>query len=81
MWAFFWILCMLGLIVATVVTSMREKKAQAAAREKLRPKPLAADGSVDMPGAEDDGFGEADPLSSFGDEAGEVAALDENTFK
>jgi hypothetical protein len=77
MWPYIWIGLMVGLVVATCVVAMRENKARAAAVKKMTPQPID-ENATDMPDAIDDGFGETDPLDSFG---GEVASLDEDAFK
>ncbi len=77
MWFFFWIVCMLGLVVATTVIAMREKKARQAAIKKMTPQPLDSGTGSPIPSAED-GFGQQDPLSDF---AGSEATFDEEAFK
>ncbi len=67
---------MLGLVVATTVVAMREKKARAAAIKKMTPQPVATEASsMPIPSAED-GFGEQDPLGAFGGDG-----FDDATFK
>ena len=79
MWPYLWIAFMLGLVVATTVVAMREKKARSAAIKKITPKPI--DGGMSSPVATaEDGFGQADPLDSFGAEAG-LSGFDQGTFK
>lgn len=75
-WFFFWVTIMLGLIIATLVAALREKKARATAVAQMQPQPLG-DGSAQadpmMAGAEEgfgapagDGFGDAaDPMAGF----------------
>lgn len=70
---------MLGLIVATSVIAMREKKARDAAIQKMKPQNLPNMDAGPMVSAED-GFGQADPLDGFGDPA-EMGAFDEDAFK
>ena len=81
MWPYLWIAFMVGLIAAVVVAAMREKKARTQALSKLKPQPMVDDPAMTGMPAADDGFGESDPLDSFGESAGEVAAFDENEFK
>lgn len=77
MWPFVWITFMLGLVVATTVVAVREKKARAAAIKKMTPQPLEAETSgMPLPSAAD-GFGEQDPLAGFGGGDG----FDDSTFK
>ncbi len=76
MWPYVWITFMLGLIVATTVVGLREKKARDAAIKKLKPK-MTPDMGVSPVGMEEDGFGQADPLDGFGEEN----AFDEQSFK
>ncbi len=78
-WPYLWIACMLGLVIATSVVAMREKKARDLAMQKLKPKNLPASEAVPLVTAED-GFGQADPLDGFGDPA-EVGAFDENVLE
>ncbi len=78
-WPYLWIACMLGLIIATSVVGLREKKARDAAMQKLKPKNLPAGDAAPLVSAED-GFGQADPLDGFGEPSG-VGAFDEDTFK
>ena len=78
MWFFFWITVMLGLVVATTVVAMREKKARQAAIKKMSPQPLDSGSTSPIPSA-DDGFGQQDPLDAF--EGGQAAAFDEEAFK
>jgi hypothetical protein len=79
MWPYVWIAFMLGLIIATSVVAMREKKARDAAIQKMKPKnmPGAAGGPII---SAEDGFGQADPLDGF-DDPNAVGAFDENSFK
>ncbi len=68
---------MLGLVGTTTFVAMREKKARTAAIKKMTPPP-ASSGTSDAMNNSMDGFGEQDPLDSFGSE---VAAFDEDAFK
>lgn len=52
-WPYLWIACMLGLVIATSVVAMREKKAREAAMQKLKPKSLPAGDAVPMVSSED----------------------------
>ena len=74
----FWLTAMVGLVIAVIVAGVREKKAQAKARKALAPQPLDIDG-LDEPISE--GFGESDPVDSFGSDEGDYAAFDEEAFK
>lgn len=76
----FWILAMVGLVVTVSVAAFRDKKAQDKARKALasQPQPLDLDQGFDDPMS--DGFGEPDPVDSFGT-AGDFAALDDKSFK
>lgn len=67
---------MLGLVIATTVVAMREKKARAAAIKKMTPQPLETEASGSPIASAEDGFGEQDPLSAFGGDG-----FDEATFK
>ncbi len=78
-WPYFWITCMLGLIIAVSVVAWREKKARDAAMQKMKPQNMSGVASAPTVSAED-GFGQADPLDGFGDPA-EVGAFDEDVFK
>lgn len=79
-WPIFWGLIMLGLVAATTTVAMREKKAKAAAMKKFAPQPL--DGSPADESMEPAGFGEPDPVDSFGmDDDAQVATLDSDNFK
>ena len=81
MWPYIWIAIMLGLITATVVTALREKKAQAKAKAAMMPQPMDDPAGVEHFG---DGFAEPDPVDSFGGGefgGGELAELDQNSFK
>lgn len=78
-WPYFWIACMLGLIIAVSVVALREKKARDAAMQKMKPQGMPDAGAEPTLSAED-GFGQADPLDGFGDPA-EVGAFDEDAFK
>lgn len=74
LWPILWILFMLGLVVSTIVVSVRESSARSKAAKQLmanQPMPMS-----DVPG------GEPAPSDGFGD-AGQVefAAFDENAFK
>ncbi len=75
-----WILAMVGLVVAVVVVAMREKSAQNKARKAManQPQPLDLDQNFDN--SMSDGFGEPDPLDSFGTDA-EFASLDDKSLK
>lgn len=77
MWFFFWVAIMLGLVIATTVVAMREKKARQAALQKMNPQPLGAS-SVNPMASVDDGFGQQDPLAGFD---GDAASFDDATFK
>jgi hypothetical protein len=64
----FWSLVMLGLIVAVIVASVREKKARQKVMQAQQPQPIgdeSFDDSADEEGGFDDGFGEPDPLEGF----------------
>lgn len=75
----FWSVIMLGLVTATIVAAMREKKARVKAVKSIEPQPLGDEINDDSMEA---GFGEADPVDSFGESAdGEFASLDEDAFK
>lgn len=77
-WPYFWIACMLGLVIAVSVVAMREKKARDAAIKKM--KPQGAPEMAESPTiSAEDGFGQADPLDGFGDPA-EAGAFDEDAF-
>lgn len=82
MWPYIWIAIMLGLVIATVVVAMREKKARTEALKKLSPQPIADDpaegGGMLNP---EDGFGEPDPLDSFGTDPSPEDAFGEETRK
>ena len=83
MWPYLWIAAMLGLVIATVVAAIREKKARTAALKNLAPQPLDA-AECEGESAASEGFGEADPVDSFGTDAApgvDFAALDEDVFK
>lgn len=77
---FFWILAMVGLVVTVAVAAFREKKAQDKARKALalQPQPLDLEQGFDDPMS--DGFGEPDPVDSFGTE-GDFAGFDDKSFK
>ncbi len=79
MWPYVWIAFMLGLIVATTVVGLREKKARDAAIKKMRPQTMP-DMGMSHAASEEEGFGQADPLDGFGD-PNEVSAFDEQSFK
>lgn len=64
-WFFIWIALMLGLIIATGVAALREKKARASAATAMQPQPMGED-LIATPEAADDGFGDAaDPMSNM----------------
>ena len=66
-----WMLFMLAMITATVVVAMKERKAQAKAKAKLAaPQPLDDDPAFADPA--NDGFGEDDPVDSFGMDMEEI---------
>lgn len=77
MWFIFWVLCMLGLIVAVSVVAMREKKARQIAIKKMTPQPIDSGAGSPLPSA-DDGFGQQDPLAGFD---GSQSTFDEAAFK
>lgn len=82
MWPYIWIAFMLALVISTIVVAMREKKAREKAMKKMAPQPLEDPALGDDPEAMDGGFGESDPVDSFGTDAAEdFADLDENAFK
>lgn len=78
LWEIFWIVAMLGLVVAVSVASFREKKAQAEARKKMAMQNQALDQQMD--GNLDEGFGEPDPVDSFGT-ADDFGNFDEKAFR
>ncbi len=80
MWPYVWIAFMLGLVIATTVVAMREKKARTAAIKKMTPQPLDSTATSMPIASAADGFGDQDPLSSFGG-ATDMAAFDDNSFK
>lgn len=82
LWPILWITAMLGLVVATVVVALREKKARSQALAKMQPQPME-DPHLDgeMAGADDDAFGDAGFDDGFGDAADPLAAMDEDAFK
>ena len=63
---------MLGLVGVTVVASMKEKKARAAALKQMTPQPLGDDMQME------DG---ADPMSDGFGQPEEMQELDEDAFK
>lgn len=75
-----WVLAMLGLVVAVGVVAFREKKAQDKARKALalQPQPMDLEQGFNDPMS--DGFGEPDPVDSFGTED-DFAAFDDKSFK
>ncbi len=77
-WPYFWIACMLGLVIAVGVVALREKKARDAAMQKMKPQGMPEMASSPTISAED-GFGQDDPLDGFGDPA-EIDAFDEDAF-
>lgn len=68
-WPITWIVVMLGLVGATVVASMKEKKARTEALKQMAPQPI---------GDIDEG---ADPMSEGFGEPAEMEELDEDAFK
>ncbi len=82
LWPILWILAMLGLITATVVAAMREKKARAQFAAKMQPQPMDDSGLDGEPMAmDDDAFGGGGFDDGFGDAADPLAAMDEDAFK
>ena len=77
MWVIFWVLCMLGLIVAVSVVALREKKARQTAIKKMTPQAIDNGAGSPLPSA-DDGFGQQDPLAGFD---GSQSSFDEAAFK
>jgi cbb3-type cytochrome oxidase subunit 3 len=78
LWEIFWILAMLGLVIAVSVVAFREKKAQAAARKNMALQSQAMDQQLDS--SFDDGFGEPDPVDSFGTDD-DFASFDEKAAR
>ena len=78
LWEIFWIVAMLGLVVSVSIAAFKEKKAQAAARKNLAMQTQAMDQQLD--GNLDDGFGEPDPVDSFG-ATDDFANFDEKAFR
>jgi hypothetical protein len=73
---------MLGLITATVVTAMREKKGREAVGKRLAKHGVQDSAGMGMAAPMmDDGFGASDPLDSFSSNDPNAAAFDEDAFK
>jgi hypothetical protein len=82
LWPAFWFLCMLGLVIATTVIALREKKARNEALKKMQPQPIGPgmDPGAD-PMAADEGFGEPE-MGDFGaTNENDFAELDENAAR
>ncbi len=66
LWPILWILAMVGLIMATIIAGVREKKARAkAAPQGMTPMQMNQDEAVSLDGnvdSFDDGFGATDDL-------------------
>ena len=79
-----WVVFMLGLVVATVVASMREKKARSKAMQSMTPQPMDVGISMAEDEGASDGFGADDAFDAFGQSASqepEFSAFDDDTFK
>ena len=74
-WPLLWIAAMLGLVIATVVVALGEKKARAKLAKSQAP--MSMDEPADLVGGEEaGGFGD----DAFGEPA-EFAEMDEGAFK
>ncbi len=81
LWPIFWMTAMLGLVVATIVGAMREKKIRAQAVANMQPQPLDQGLGTDEAGADDDAFDAGGFDDGFGDAADPLAAMDDEAFK
>lgn len=77
LWEIFWLVAMLGLVIAVSVAAFREKSVQAKARKNLAARNQVMDQQMDA--GFNDGFGQPDQVDSFGTD--DFANFDDKAFR